>query len=738
MGAAKLIVASVRLPVSVYSEDGRWDVRQSPGGLATALRAVAARRPFTWIGYPGVEVPPEDQDQVRKQLAEKHTNVPIFLEQEDFDGFYGEASNRVLWPLFHNLPGPKVFDRDAWERYRQVNQRFADAIVEHAEPGDTVWVHDYQLMLVPEILRRRQLDCAIGFFLHIPFPSSAHYRTLPCREEILRGMLGADLIGFHTYEYVDNFRRASLRVLGLESEPEHVRMPSHDAHLGVLPIGIEPDEIHAFARTPEAIQQYDELVANYAGKKVVLGVDRLDYTKGLPQKLLAFEELLCKRPELRDQVVLIQVAAPSRQDVVEYQSLQREINEMVGRINGAYGTLSSTPIHYINRNVPRQRLAALYKLADVALVTPVRDGMNMVCLEYIAARGADAGVLILSEFAGAAACLSGARVINPYNPGQIAEVLAEALDSGPNSDAFDHMREFVHTNTSLAWAKRFLQRLEKAYEEARGRVVRLRVNQGAPAALIERAKHPLILLDYDGTLVEHTLIPAQATPSARVRELIGNLARIGHVYVISGRPGAFLDQHLGDLPIGLSCEHGLSIKPRGGAWAEPAPIDRSILRDTVEPLFRQFTERTPGAKVELKKASIAWHYRGADPKLGAWRAKELRSILEGVLSSAPYSVLAGDKVIEVRHVQMSKGHAARLLLERHADADAVICCGNDRTDEEMFEAILRSDHPQTLLCRVGGVNTLAPYMVPSVDDLLAELEAMVAIWQRTGAAGGAA
>lgn len=728
---AKLIVASVRLPVSVKRSADDWIVEHSPGGLATALRVVAEKQPFLWIGWPGTEVPDEEHEAVSSTLAEHARAVPVFLSHGEKCGFYDELANRALWPLFHNMPGSKTFEIGHWRMYQAMNQRFADIICAHARPGDTIWVHDYQLMLVPQMLRERGLECAIGFFLHIPFPGSETYRTLPVREDILRGILGADLIGFHTYEYVSHFRNACLRVLGLESEPESIILPTHNARMGVLPIGIEPDEIERLSHSDEANEQYWSMRALYRGRKVIIGVDRLDYTKGLPQKLLAFEQLLHDHPELREEVVLIQVASPSRTRVLEYQSLQREIDELAGRINGRYGSLSSTPLVYVNQHMSRATLTALYRMADVALVTPLRDGMNMVCMEYIAARRETPGILILSEFAGAASCLSGARLVNPYNPSHMASVLAQALKDGPSEREFAHMQQFVQQNTSLVWADRFLARLGQSHGDQRKQVLTLELEHLSTAA---KAKRPLVFLDYDGTLAPLTLIPAEALPSQRLLSILAHLAEMATVYVVSGRPAMTLDQWLGGLPIGMICEHGLAIKKPRGSWTEVPHLDATnTLKDIVEPVFRDFTERTPGTTIEHKAASIAWHYRGADPKFGTFRAKELRTLLENLLSGQPYTVLAGSRVLEVRHVQMSKGRAVAELLEQHADSDFVFCAGDDRTDEEMFEAVLRSTRMSSaipsVVVHVGGMTTVAPYVVKSPAEILAHLEALLRIWQ---------
>jgi len=725
--APRLLVASARLPVAVSRRAaGGWQVSASPGGLVTALRAVAGRRPFLWIGWPGAAVPEADRWTVARDIEELGA-VPVFLGDKDVTGWYEELSNRVLWPLFHALQAPMRVAAGAWQRYVEVNQRFADAIAEHARPGDTIWIHDYQLALVPNLLRRRELDAAIGYFLHIPFPASETFRTLPMREEVLKGILGADFIGFHSYEYVAHFRSSILRILGVESEPEHVALPTHHARFGALPIGIEPEEIAEVARRPEAEAELAELRASYRGKKVVLGVDRLDYTKGLPQKLVAFEELLDKNPDLRDQVVFIQVAAPSRTGVAEYQRLRRTIDELVGRVSGRFSSPSGSPLVYIHQNLPRERLVPLYRLADVALVTPLRDGMNLVCLEYIAARGDEPGALILSEFTGAAQCLSGAVLVNPYNTSEVAQALADALRGKPN-DAFAHMREFVHSNTSVAWAERFLERLEATRLEFGGNVRRLRASDPDLARRCASARRPLLLLDYDGTLQPHVRVPEQAAPSPRVRALLAEAAAVATTYVVSGRAAGVLDAWLGALPIGLVSEHGLSIKHPDRAWSDPPRIDGRVLDDEVEPLLREFCQRTPGSRIERKTASLAWHYRGSDPRLGAWRARELSSQLGARLVGQPYSVFFGARVIEVRHADVTKGAAVAQILAANPETDLVLCAGNDRTDEDMFAALVASAVP-SIRVYVGGSNTSAEYFVETPHELMAELAAILPLWK---------
>lgn len=746
MRKAKLIVASARLPVTMSRRHDTWNVQPSTGGLVTALKAVAERRPFTWLGWPGTHVPEADHAAVTRELA-RHGSAPVFIPKGEIPGFYEGFSNRVLWPLFHALSERIHFDRAAWRTYQKVNQRFADAIMGLAGPGDEVWIHDYQLALVPELLRKRGLACPIGFFLHIPFPSAQTYRSLAVRDEILHGMLGADLIGFHSYEYVSHFRAACLRVLGAESDPGAVRLPSHQVQLGVLPIGIDPSEVEELCESQEAQAELARLRATYAGKQIVVGVDRLDYTKGIPEKLKAFGELLAKHPKLRERVVLIQIAAPSRTEVKEYQSLKREVDELVGRVNGRYGSASHTPVVYVNQAYSRARLAGVYQAASVALITPVRDGMNLVALEYIAARRHMGGTLILSEFAGAAHFLAGARLVNPYNTEQVAQELAVAIESAARAPAasadariasLSSMLDFVDNNTSMRWANRFLDRLEATGSGARTTFQRLETKSEPLASKIRGAERPLMLLDYDGTLRAFVNDPAMASPDPRILSTLGRLASLATVYVISGRSAAVLDEWLGQLPIGLVCEHGLGIKPVGKGWEQREQPSIDALRRVLDPLFLDFAARTPGSRVEYKRGGMAWHYRAADPEFGAFQAGELLGHLDEALKRRPFNVLKGNRVIEVRHELASKGRATAEILRRHPQSDLLFCAGDDRTDEEMMDAIPKAWTERSITCWVGSAHSRARFWVDSNHVLLDELENIAQVWSRGRAGDGKA
>ncbi len=708
-------------------EGERWQITPSTGGLVTALAALREQRDFIWLGWPGAEVAPEDQALVSQQLQETGT-CAVFIEKQDVEGFYEGFSNDTLWPLFHDLTERVNFDPKNWQHYQNVNQLYAEAIAARAEPGDTIWVHDYQLALVPQMLRAKALACRIGFFLHIPFPTSTAYRKLPVAQEVLRGILGADLLGFHAYEYVSNLRTTALRVLGLESEVGSITLPSHRAHLLVAPIGIEPDEVAQFVNSEVARQETQRLHDAYPGKKLIAGVDRLDYTKGIPQKLLGFETLLRKYPEHRGEVVLVQVAAPSRTGVEEYQQLKHQVDELMGRIVGEFSTVSYTPVVYVNQPIDRAHLAGLYRAADIGLVTPIRDGMNLVALEYVAARYGLGGTLILSEFCGAAQCLPGAKLINPFNPEQLADALHEALiDTTSQPHAFSHMEEFVRRNTSSAWARLYLETLEQLSIAESPRLKVLDVHEQGIRDLVHDCAHPLVALDYDGTLRSYVVNPEDAVPSQRILDVLDGLSQFADVYLISGRDAATLDKWFGRLRIGLVCEHGLALKTAGEDWRRLVKVNQSAIKRLIGPLFEEFVRRTPGSSIETKSAGLAWHYRGADPEYAQLQTRELQIQLEDLLKRRPYRVLKGNAVIEVRHKAVCKGGAMQRIFELHSATDFVFCAGDDRTDEEMLKAIPGRLLPLSVRCWVGGANQNAEYWQRSNERLLDELEKLVVL-----------
>ncbi|KAF6754527.1 alpha,alpha-trehalose-phosphate synthase t [Ephemerocybe angulata] len=491
-----LIVISNRLPVTISKDaQGEYHFKMSSGGLVSALSGFKKSLNFTWIGWPGFFIPHKDRPIVDRRLRDEYSCQAVYLDDDVADRHYNGFSNSILWPLFHYHPGEMNFDEENWLAYRQANMQFADAVRHHIKPGSMVWVQDYHLMLLPMLLRgmidgrdnlgeltldelskitegipfeltmasKRIPNVKIGYFLHTPFPSSEIYRILPVRREILLGVLYCDLIGFHTYDYARHFLSSCTRILNLPTMPNGVEFEGRLAHVGTFPIGIEPSTFIDNLQKPGVIDRIAQLEQRFSGVKVIVGVDRLDYIKGVPQKLHALELFLTQHPEWIGKVVMVQLAVPSRQDVEEYQNLRSTVNELVGRINGRFGTVEFMPIHFMHKSLNFDELCALYAVSDVCLVTSTRDGMNLVSYEYIACQQARQGVMILSEFAGAAQSLNGSIVVNPWDSQQVADAIHEAVTIDPATRAENHRKLFKYVNKYSAafWGSSFIREMSK-------------------------------------------------------------------------------------------------------------------------------------------------------------------------------------------------------------------------------------------------------------------------------------
>ncbi|CAA2988772.1 alpha,alpha-trehalose-phosphate synthase [UDP-forming] 1 [Olea europaea subsp. europaea] len=476
----RLLVVANRLPVSaVRRGEDSWSLDISAGGLVSALLGVKDFE-ARWIGWAGVNVPDEiGQKTLTKELAEKRC-IPVFLDEEVVHQYYNGYCNNILWPLFHYLGLPQE-DRLATTRsfqsqfaaYKKANQMFADVVNQHYEEGDVVWCHDYHLMFLPKCLKEYNSKMKVGWFLHTPFPSSEIHRTLPSRTELLHAVLAADLVGFHTYDYARHFVSACTRILGLEGTPEGVEDQGKLTRVAAFPIGIDSDRFIRALEEPQVQEHVKGLKERFAGRKVMLGVDRLDMIKGIPQKILAFEKFLEEHPYWRDKVVLLQIAVPTRTDVPEYQKLTSQVHEIVGRINGRFGTLTAVPIHHLDRSLDFNALCALYSITDIALVTSLRDGMNLVSYEFVACQDSKRGVLILSEFAGAAQSLgAGAILVNPWNITEVAAAIGQALTMPAEEREKRHRHNFDHVtnHTSQQWAEFFVSELNDTVIEAQQRI----------------------------------------------------------------------------------------------------------------------------------------------------------------------------------------------------------------------------------------------------------------------------
>jgi len=723
-GDERLVVISNRLPFPLKRSGSGWRTERSTGGLATAMGPILQRTHGIWIGWSG-EASGATDDKREKALArwaERERYFAVDLPPEMARGFYEGFANQTLWPLFHHFPSLLNFDSEHWKAYLEANRRFCDVALEHLRPGDSVWIHDYQLMLLPELLRQARPEARIGFFLHIPFPSSAVFRVLPRREELLRGLLGADYLAFHTYSYLQHFRDAVLRILGLESRMDQIEVAGRVVRLDALPIGIAPNEFtDLLQKDEETIRRLAELRQRFTGRRILLGVDRLDYTKGIPERLRTFSRLLNQAPHLRGKAILVQVAVPSREVIPMYKELRQEVDGLVGKINGELSTPDWTPIVYIRRGIPRSELVALYAAADLAWVTPLRDGLNLVAKEYVACQQGGDGVLLLSEFAGAAAEMGEAFLVNPYDEERTAEVVEQALSLSVEErrERMSALYKRVVRNSAFDWGDRFLANLRDAAAARRdgssNKPEKLPVER--VVAAFRGARTRRLLLDYDGTMVPYARRPQDAVPPPGLIPLLTRLASnpANTVALISGRSRNDIEAWFGQVEgLWLAAEHGAIMRsPESGKWEVYRPNYSDEWKQRVYPVLEHFSDRTPGSFIEEKEFSIVWHYRMSDPEFGEWLANELAANLEQMLAETELRPFRGQKTVEVKPIWANKGEVlARLDVMRPAPGFC-LAAGDDRTDEDLFARL--PDDVWTV--HIGDSLTRAKFCLSSPEEM---------------------
>lgn len=727
----RLVIVSNRLPFTASEEDGRLRFKESAGGLVSGLSAYLESfkdedNTYIWVGWPGNTISPALREQLKSESFSHFHSYPVFLSEEDMELFYHGFCNETIWPLFHYFPVYTSYHVEFWKHYTRVNQIFCDALLEVVRPDDVIWVHDYHLMLLPRMLKSRMPDAPVGFFLHIPFPSFEIFRLLPgkWRRDILLGMLGADLVGFHAYDYSQHFLKCVLRILGHDHNMGQISLPDRIVKVGTFPMGIDFRKIHTAASSPALQPEKERLKNSLADVKVILSVDRLDYSKGILNRLEGFEILLENNPQFRNKVVLIMVVVPSRVAVKQYEMMKRQIEELVGKINGKFGSIGWTPVIYQYRSLSFEPLVALYSVSDVALVTPLRDGMNLVSKEYVATRVDKTGVIILSEMAGAAKELGEAISINPNNREEIADALKEALEM-PEEEQWRRiqiMQDRLRRYDVVRWAKDFVEEL-LGMRQVQARFTAKLLSDAARRRILEDYKTSskrIILLDYDGTLVPLMRLPHMARPNGEILAVLESLAHdpCNTVVVISGRDRETLNAWLGHLSVNLIAEHGVWIKERNEDW-KMLKSQSNEWKQWIRPILELYADRLPGAFVEEKDYSMALHYRAADPEQGRTIIGELTDHLMGFTANINLQIFQGSKVIEVRNTGINKGVAALRWFSRES-YDFILAVGDDWTDEDLFMVL--PDNACSI--RVGITSTNAMYNfreTAEVSDLLRQL-----------------
>lgn len=697
----------------------------SAGGLATGLNSLDEQWDKIWVGWPGEEIrDPEQQKEVRTSL-QKEQLYPVFLSKREIKLYYEGFSNKTIWPHFHYFTQYTAYEEPSWKAYCKVNQKFADALRSIIRAGDLVWVHDYQLMLLPAMIREDFPTASIGFFLHIPFPSYEVFRILPWRKELLLGVLGADQIGFHTFGYMRHFLSAVYRIGGFEHHFGKLRINNRAINVDVFPMGIDYDK---YAKPVVNLFQGDgafEVKRLAKGKKLIISIDRLDYTKGIPQRIRAFEQFLIRNPAYQAKVSLVLIVVPSRANVAQYQELKQQVDTLVGAVNGRFGTFNWEPIKYFYRSLTSDELMSLYQEGDIAMITPLRDGMNLVAKEYIASKEqSKKGVLILSEMAGASNELTEALIVNPQDIQDLVRNLEVAITMNEKEQRWrlGRMQEKLRIYTVKHWATTFVKEQKKLMEIRPQQHINLLQGPSRTSLLedYQKAARALIILDYDGTLMNFDPDPQAVIPDDDLLETLQKLAAIRHhtLVVNSGRDKRTLNSWLGSLEIDLAAEHGVWIK-KGTVWYKNEGL-KTAWKAKIRQVLQNVVERTPGSFIEEKDFSLAWHYRRIDRDLGEKRVREFRDVLLYLTANLDLQVLEGNKVVEIKNAGVNKGKATLNWLNE-GPYDFILAIGDDHTDEDIFSVL----PAEAYAIKVGLEQTKARFNLTSVEEVRGLLEEMV-------------
>lgn len=713
------IIASNRLP---YSYDADTHALQlSSGGLVTAITGIHGDEEKVWVG--AVLSSEIDHWRHADVPASKHLAIDMVeVEDQTYDRYYNGFSNDVLWPLFHYLSERVQFRHDDWRAYQTVNRLFAEKIAQIAKPNDLIWIHDFHLMLVPSYLKALRDDLTIGWFLHIPFPSSELFMELPVREALLEGVLQSDLAGFHDYGYVRHFSSTVKRILGVDTNLFAITYEQHQTVLGVFPVSID---YHYFATAAESTAVQALAKRYQLTDFVFLGVDRLDYTKGVEFKLESFYCLLKSKPELHGKVSLIQVAVPTRQDVEAYAQLRTRVEQLVSEINGQYATPTWTPIHYLYHSVSFDELLALYRAASSLVVSSRRDGMNLVALEYIASQSlADPGTVMLSEFAGAKSLLSRSVSINPHDIEgtalQMACVMLLTVDE--RRAAIQQMQDFLQHYTATDWGQSFMTKLMQVDQLQKSHYPVLVYQLPSFADTLQAIfadQSPCLVLDYDGTLVGICQHPSEAAITNKVRSIITKLVQYGcMVLIISGRDQAFLAEQFAGLPVYLAAEHGAMFYDQV-TWRCLVSQDIATWYQHTLEIMSYYTKLVPESLIEDKSFGLAWHYRQSPAAFAQYQALKLSDELQQGLFGTSARIVHGKKVLEVCAIEANKGVFLQWFLKHYHPQAVGLIMGDDRTDEDMFSV---ADPERMVSIKVGLGMSSAQYRLPNQGDVLKLLQ----------------
>jgi len=730
----RLLVVSNRLPITITEKQGSYKFQKSAGGLVSGLSVYldslksssSVENKYVWVGWPGIAVADKKKNEIRNKLLTDYDSYPVFITEKYMDKFYHGFCNNTIWPLFHYFTSYTIYDEEYWNSYRKTSEIFFDAVMEVVRPDDIVWIHDYHLMLLPEMLRKK-IKNPIGFFLHIPFPHFEIFRLLPekWRTDILNGLLGANLVGFHTHDYTQYFLHCVHRILGHEHNMGKIIINGHIIKADTFPMGIDFDKYHNAAGTKEVHKRKIELNKTLGHFKVILSIDRLDYTKGILNRLQAYNTFLENNSKWREKVILVLIVVPSRIGVEHYQEMKKQIDALAGNINGKYGNVHWTPILYQYKSLPFNPLVALYSVSDVALITPLRDGMNLIAKEFVSVKKDKTGVLVLSEMTGAAKEMGEAIIMNPNNIEEIVEALEKALDM-PHEEQIKRnsaLQKRLATYDVRRWAQDFIKELLSLKKEQNNFLSKI-LGPTSRKQLIKDfiiSKKRLIFLDYDGTLVPYSDNPQKTKPNKIILNILENLSadKATEIVLTSGREKSVLEKWFGALNIGLIAEHGIWLRGDNKKWDIIKPMANEW-KNQINPLLEIYTDRLPGSFIEEKEYSIVWHYRKADADIGSLIAKELIDYLVNLTANMDIQVMQGDKVIEITNTDVNKSNAGARWVSKNKH-DFIMAIGDGWTDEFLFKTL-----PETAYSiRVGMTQSYAKFNLRNNREVLDLLKLII-------------
>ena len=718
----RLIIVSNRLPVTIQKIDDKITLQKSVGGLVAGFGEIYQQPSTLWLGHCGIFSKNPAYPEIKRKLADDHL-IAVDLSEKIYKLYYNGVCNKLIWPLFHYFPENIHIVPKETDAYIEVNELFCKTISEIIQPNDKVWVQDYQLMLLPNLLRKAHPNLSIAYFHHIPFPSSEIFKIIQPRINILEGLLGADVIGFHTFNYVRHFFTSVNRILGCPNHLDEINFENRRVKVVVCPLGVDVNMIGECVNSES--KKVKSLMKKIGNHIVFLGIDRLDYTKGIPERLEAFRHFLKKYPQYIGKIIFIQICVPTRTEIASYRKLRVQVERLVGQINGEFGDTEYAPIQYLYRSFTRDEIIAFYKIANVAIVTPLRDGLNLVCKEYVAAQSNDDGVLVLSEMAGAAAEMGEALLVNPYDTEAFAEVLNQALNMDPleRKTRMHKLRERIIHYNNVDWMNDFINHWDGATKRAHSQSSLLQTFlQDQLLAAIKKSNRCFIFLSNENELEQ--LFSANSELS---HCLVNNYSKNKfEITLVSSQTKEWCNEHFGNQPAHLIAEHGALIKYQheDDQWQVQAGVDEFLsIQNNITPLLEIYSQNIPGAYIEKKDFSMIWHFGNAEKDLAASRARDLSAVLAQLLENTHFSLYLGYNSLEIRHVIANKGHAIKQILKKlnwQAD-DLLITIGSNTTDEDMYQA-----HPQhNNAIHVGGANFHAKYHLASIAEARSLLTAIM-------------